>query len=71
MNENGKSKGSIGRCCTSSYPEAVELESIESDHEFETMENIQQAHDRIQINTGDSHRADKKKKEKREKKRPT
>ena len=48
--------------------DAAELESRESDHEFETMENIQQAHDRFQINTRDSHRADKKKKEKRQKK---
>lgn len=48
--------------------DAAELESKESDHEFETMENIQQAHDRFQINTRDSHRADKKKKEKRQKK---
>ena len=47
--------------------EAAELEYIESDHEFETMEDIQQAHDRFQINTRDSHRADKKKKEKRQK----
>ena len=48
--------------------EAAELESKESDHEFETMQNIQQAHDRFQINTRDSHRADKKKKVKRQKK---
>lgn len=48
--------------------DAAELESKESDHEFETVENIQQAHDRFQINTRDSHRADKKKKEKRQKK---
>ena len=48
--------------------EAAELESKESDQEFETMESIQKAHDRFQINTRDSHRADKKKKEKRQKK---
>lgn len=48
--------------------EAAELESKESDQEFETMENIQQAHDRFQINTRDGHRADKKKKEKRQEK---
>ena len=48
--------------------ETAELVSKESDHEFETMENIQQAHDRFHINTRDSHRADKKKKEKRRKK---
>ena len=27
--------------------EAAELESEESDHDFETMDNIQQAHDRV------------------------
>ena len=27
--------------------EATELESDESDHDFETMDNIQQAHDRV------------------------
>ena len=48
--------------------EPAELESRESDQEFETVENIQQAHDRFKINTRDSHRADKKKKEKRQKK---
>ena len=48
--------------------EAAELESKESDHEFETMQNIQQAHDGFQINTRDSHLADKKKKVKRQKK---
>ena len=48
--------------------EAAELESRESDQEFETVENIQQARDRFKINTRDSHRADKKKKEKRQKK---
>ena len=36
--------------------EAAELESRESDQEFETVENIQQAHDRFKINTRDSHR---------------
>ena len=44
--------------------EAAELESSrESDQELETVENIQQAHDRFKINTRDSYRADKKKKE--------
>ena len=43
--------------------EAAELESRESDQELETVENIQQAHDRFKINTRDSYRADKKKKE--------
>ena len=47
-------------------PSAVDLRL--SDQEFETVENIQQAHDRFKINTRDSHRADKKKKEKRQKK---
>ena len=48
--------------------EAAELESKESDHEFESMKNIQQAQDRFHIYTRDSHRADKKKKEKSRKK---
>ena len=41
--------------------EGAELESKESDHKFESMENIQQAHDRFHINTRNRHRADKKK----------
>ena len=40
----------------------------EAGFEIETVGNIQQAHDRFKINTRDSHRADKKKKEKRQKK---
>ena len=48
--------------------EAAELEYRESDQEFETVENIQQAHDRFKINTRDSHQADKNNKEKRQKK---
>ena len=45
--------------------EADELDCMESDHEFDPNDNIQQVHDRFQINTRDSHRADKKKKERK------
>lgn len=67
-NENGKVREASADAVQALTLEAAELESRESDQEFETVENIQQAHDRFKINTRDSHRADKKKKEKRQKK---